>query len=141
MLVILLPEQVPKHWNEIRHYIEAAMPVHKQAGYDMKKVLLHILGGVILVAFLTDADGIIVAVFTLTVVRDESTGTNNLEITTGYAMRLLTPEEVADMLVTLRPYARSKQCGNILFYTDILEAVKMFEEGGAKKHNFVMWEV
>lgn len=141
MLVILLPEQVPTHWDEIRYYIEASMPVHKQHRYDMKKILMHILGGVLLVSFLTDRNGIIVAVFTLDIVRDERTGVNNLEILTGYSLRVLTPEEIDDMMRTLKPLAVSKRCSNILFYTDIEDAISMFEAGGGKAHNFVMWEV
>ena len=87
MLVILLPEQVPKYWPEIRYYIVNALPVHKHAGHDVRSILMHILGGVLLVAFLTDKNGIIIAVFTLTVVKDEVTGVNNLEIMTGYPYR------------------------------------------------------
>jgi hypothetical protein len=141
MLVILLPEQVPEHWGELKHYVEMALPVHKQVGYDMSNILLHILGGVLLVAVLADKRGVIIAVFTITVERDQITKTNNLVILTGYATKMLEKEEVEDMLVTLRPLARSKDCGNILFYTDIEQAIKSFELGGGQTHNFVMWEV
>ena len=141
MLVILLPEQVMQYWDEVKYYIEAALPVHKQRCYDMQKVLMHVLGGVLLVAFLTDRQKKIIAVFSITIVRDNVTAVNNMEIMTGYALRQLEKEEIYSMMRTLKGLAREKKCGNIIFYTDIEDTIKSFEEGGWKKHSFMMWEV
>lgn len=141
MLVILLPEQIAEYWDEIRYYIEQALPVHKSKGYDMRQVFMHVLGGVLLIAVYKDEENKIVAVFTLTVVRDAVTSVNNLEIVTGYAIRYLEKDEVEKCLVTLKPLARSKGCRNIMFYTDIEKSIESFKQGGAQVHTYLTWEV
>lgn len=141
MLVVLLPEQIAEHWNELRFYIEQALPVHKSKGYDMRAIFMHILGGVLLISVLKDEEGKIIAVFTLTVVRDAVTGINTFEILTGYAIRMLTKEEVDRVLVTVRPLAKSKGCKNIIFYTDIEKVIEVFKQSGAELHTHLIWEV
>jgi hypothetical protein len=141
MLVILLPEQVPEHWEEIKYYIEAALPVHMQKGYDLNKVLEHIVGGLLLVAVLTDKTGTIVAVFTLRVQEDRMLGVKNLVIVTGFANKMLSVQEVDDMLFTARKLAISQGCSSILFYTDKEGAVQLFKDAGGTEHKFIMWEV
>jgi hypothetical protein len=141
MLVILLPEQVVNHWEEIRYFIEAALPVQMQRGYDMNRVLEHIVGGSLLVALLTDKDGIIVAVFTLRVQEDRMLGVKNLVIVTGYASRMLVESEVDDMLLPAKKLAERQQCKSILFYTDKEGAIQLFKQSGGTEHKFIMWEV
>lgn len=141
MLVIMLPEQVVNHWDELGYYIEAALPVHMQKGYDMNKALEHVVGGTLLVALLTDKDGIIVAVFTLRIQEDRMLGVKNLVIVTGFANRMLTTEEVDDMLMSARKLANSQNCSSILFYTDKDGAVQLFKQSGGTEHKFIMWEV
>lgn len=141
MLVILTPEQTVKYWDEMKGYIELALPVHLQRGYSMPSMQMNALGGVLLSAFLTDSEGIIIAVFSFTVRRDSVTGVNNLEITTGFSERMLKKEEVEDMMLTFKRYAKDKGCGQILFYTDIKEAKEAFKGGGAEEHTLLTWEV
>lgn len=141
MLVVLLPEQIAEHWDELKFYIEHALPVHKSKGYDMRSVFMHVLGGVLLIAVLQDEDRKIIAVFTITVVRDPITSINTLEIVTGYAVRMLTKDEVDSMLVTLKPLAKHKSCRNIVFFTDIEMVIKVFKESGAVEHTHLIWEV
>ena len=141
MLVILLPDQIVKHWDELRYYIESSMPIHKKRKYDMAKIIMHIIGGVLLVTCLKDKDGSIIAVFTLTVVRDKVTGINSLEIMTGYAVRMLVKEEIDNIMKTVYPLARDKGCTNVLFYTDSEQVIDAFKQGGAIAHTYLMWEV
>lgn len=141
MLVILTPEQIPRFWDEVKYYIETSLPVHQQYGYSMQKVLMNILGGVLLVGFLTDTEQKIVAVFTFSVRRDTITEVCTLEILTGFAERILTKEEVDDMMNTVKKLAVDKGCKNILFYTDIKESIEMFRQSGATLHGHLIWEV
>jgi hypothetical protein len=141
MLVILLPDQIAEYWDELKYYIESALPMHKSKGYDMGQLFMHVLGGVLLIAVFKDKENKIVAVFTITVVRDAVTGVNNLEIVTGYAIRYLEKDEVEGCLVTLKPLAKSKDCRNIMFYTDIEKSIESFKQGGAQVHTHLIWEV
>lgn len=141
MLVILLPEQVAEHWDELKFYIESALPFHIFRKYNMEQLFMHILGGVLLVAVLKDGNGKIVAVFSITVRRDAITEVNNLEILTGYALHMLSKDEVDKMMVTLKPLAKSKNCRNIIFYTDGEKVIESFKQGGAQVHTHLIWEV
>lgn len=141
MLVILLPEQVAEHWSEVKWYIEAALPVHKQKGYDMSRVFMNILGGVLIVAVLTDDNGVVIGVFTMTILRDTVTGVKTLEIMTGYAVRVPSVGEGNKMMETIRGLAKLKGCSRITFYTDIQEPIAALMQVGAEKHTYLTWEV
>ena len=141
MLVILAPEEIPKYWDEVKYYIESSLPIHQQYGYSMPKILMNILGGVLLVSYFADSTGRIIAVFTLTVRRDTITEVNTLEILTGYSERILTKEEMEDMISSIKKLAESKGCKSILFYTDIKNSIQMFKEVGATLHGHLIMEV
>ena len=141
MLVILAPEEIPKYWDEVKYYIESSLPIHQQYGYSMPKILMNILGGVLLVSYFADNTGRIIGVFTLTVRRDTITEVNTLEILTGYSERILTKEEMENMMTSIRKLAESKGCKNILFYTDIKNSIQMFKEAGATLHGHLIMEV
>ena len=141
MLVILAPEEIPKYWDEVKYYIESSLPIHQQYGYSMPKILMNILGGVLLVSYFADNTGRIIGVFTLAVRRDTITEVNTLEILTGYSERILTKEEMENMMSSIKKYAKSKGCKSILFYTDIKNSIQMFKGVGATLHGHLIMEV
>lgn len=141
MLVILLPEQVLKHWDELRLYIEAALPVHMQKGYDMNKVLEFVVVGQLMVALLVNKEGTIIGVFSFRVQTDRMLGVKTLVLVTGFSDRILTPDDMDKVFETLKPLAREQGCSNILFYTDKEDAVKLMKASGGSEHKFLMWEV
>ena len=63
------------------------------------------------------------------------------EILTGYSERILTKEEMEDMITSIKKLAESKGCKSILFYTDIKNSIQMFKEVGATLHGHLIMEV
>lgn len=139
MLLKLLPDQVMRHWDEIKYCIEIAMPPHIE--HNMLRVQEQLLTGE-LVCWMSVINNIIQAIITTQVINDIVTDTTQLLVFSFTAIDSHKLSAFRDMRDIMIKYARSRGCSRIVAYTPNDSVAELAQYLGADiTWSILSWEV
>ena len=146
MLVRLLPDDIEKGWDVISKALIGSVPEYvKVDDIGMTNILYALLNDT-LQCWLITGDNFkergMHGIVTTTVVVDEASQTKNLLIYSFRGYRMLTQDIMNDFYITLKTFAKSKNCYKIIAYTEI-ERIKtmIINMGGRVGHTLVELEI
>lgn len=137
MLVALQNDQISRNWAELSGYVQKALPPSAEALREkMEFLLTEILQGKMQVWTIL-VDGKICGVILTTVVLEDLSRTQNLQIFCVYGVSSIPHEEWPNVFNTLHKYAKSRDCENIIGYTANDKLIEVLEKfGGEAKYKF-----
>ena len=141
MLIKFLPDQISKHWGEIKKAIEAALPPTAGESPDKMNNILEelLLDNMQCWVNVNNETGKINGIGTTQVIVDTGTKIRNLLIYTAYSLgEETTSKDWKEGYKTICKYANSKGCQRLIGYTSIEKVVKLAEWlGGESKFRFI----
>jgi len=120
----LNPQDIMNYWPQIKECINASLPPHiKDCAESLLKIQENLLIGILdcWMGYEPGNQSKVYALATTGIVTDEFSGTRNLLV---YTLSTLNPHPQAiwhESLEYLSKYARSKNCENIIAYTNLPE--------------------
>jgi hypothetical protein len=136
MLNPMLPEQVSSAWDIIKYAIEESLPPIAGDHPDkMNRILGSLLSGKLLcwAAYQLDEDNRKFEGLVLTdIVYDTASDTKNLLIYCLYGYAAVSNSTWVEGLESLKKYARSKRCSQIIAYTDQVEITRLVKSLGGE---------
>lgn len=136
MLIKLLPEQVSKHWNDVKWAIEQSLPPIVGMQSDrMSNILTAILTEELVVWISVEkrtSENVITGLVVTSLLFDKPSGTKSLLIYCIYGYSNSTAESWKGGFETLRKYGVGKSCNRIIGYTDVNSIIKFAQGVGAE---------
>lgn len=143
MLVKLLPDQVLREWEVIKHAIMNS--TYEQIFSTDDKVRDHlreILLGTMHVWAVLDAQEQLVAVGTTRFSHDLTMGVRRLEIYSLYGFKEFTLEQWAECFVSLQRFAKAQNCSYIIALSDQERIIQMAQKvGGDSSQRLLVFNV
>jgi hypothetical protein len=142
MLICLQPDQVAKFWDLIKLSIEKSAPPIVKRKPDTNRFLEAAYNGVLQVWVERNDVGEVVCVLTTAVTEDFCSGGKNLVIYSLYSVGEITRDSWVNGYNTIKEFARSKGCDNVVGYTteEVVKRLARFF-GGDASFTYVMMEV
>lgn len=143
MLTKLLPEDIPRFWDLIKHAMSQSLPpvVHGDPE-TMNRIFSNLLAGGMdcFVSHTTrDDQAIIEGVIITSVFEDMSSGTKSLLMYMIYGYGKATGETWIGGYEYFSKHARSKGCTQIIGYTDVEKVKRIVEKlGGEARYSLVV---
>lgn len=146
MLTILTPEQVSNFWDIIKYAIEQSLPPIVGDHPDkMNRILSSLLSSqtqcwasYTRIGDTPKFEGIVLT----KMIYDDASDTKNLLIYCLYGYEEVAKESWVKGLVSLIKYANSKECEQIIAYTEIPYIVEVAKQlGGETKYTFLSFNV
>ena len=142
MLIRLLPEQVLKGWDLIRPMITATLPPSLRVNTGgMANILQSILmeQAQFWVSYRREGDGKPVFILLTSIMQDPVSGARYLLIYSMYGLVDLTPEDYISGLETIKDFAASEKCNEVIAYIEDDRFVHLLERmlGATKVSNIV----
>ena len=146
MLNRLLPEQISNFWGVIKYAIEQSLPpIVGEHPDKMNRVLSAALSGKVDVwaSYVKDGEGNRFEGIMLTqILYDDASNTRNLLIYCLYGYDVVSKETWLNGLVSLVKYAKSRNCVQIIAYTDVPSLIDLVKNlGGEAKYTFISFNV
>ena len=143
MLVKLLPEQVPKHWEIIsRSVVEAYPPFVKLTEDTLNNNLKSLLIGTLECWIICTDEGKPIGILLTAFNDDFCSGTKSLILYTLWTIGGTTKKIWLDGWNTMKKYAKGRGCDLVISYSNSPPIIKMAElTGGEAKMTFLRWEV
>jgi hypothetical protein len=146
MLTRLLPEQVAKFWDIIKYAVEQSLPPIAGDHPDkMNRILSSILSSKTecWASYRKENDTTIFEGIAVTkIIYDEASDTRNLLLYCVYGYESVDKESWDEAFITLVKYAKSRNCNDVIAYSDIPEIIKRAKAvGGEAKYTFITWNV
>ena len=142
MLVQLLPEQIGKHWDEIKSTLERTLPPVTSVTDDtMNNILQQALSGEVQVWVVSD-EGKVMGLVITTIVEEFVSGSRNLLIYSVYGYSFISEGLWRNAVEKLRGFASGSGCHKIIGYTKvkrIIDIVQML--GGSAESVLISLEV
>ena len=143
MIIQLLPDQIPRYWEDIKQSLyEAAPPLMHQAPDKYSNILLSLLAGRMqcwVSADTTKDPHEILGVLTTTIVSDACSGTKLLLLFSGYSTGNVDHEFWLEGMEAFKRFAKAKGCNMIGVYTSIPYMVEKIKKLGASTETFGFW--
>ena len=145
MLVRLLPDQISKFWPIIKYAIEQSLPpIVGEHPDKMNRILSSALCGQldVWVSYNKGEDNKIEGIVVTEFLFDEPSGTKNMLIYCLYGYNEVTDESWLYGISGLAKYAQSRQCNQIVTYTDIPYMIDLAKKiGGEADYTFISFDV
>lgn len=146
MLNRLLPEQVSKFWDIIKYAIEQSLPpIVGEHPDKMNRILSGALSGKVEVWASYNKEGNknkFEGIVLTKILYDDASDTKNLLIYCLYGYERIDRLSWIQGLSTLVKYAKSKNCLQIIAYTDVPYLIDIVKRlGGEAKYTFVSFNV
>lgn len=146
MLTKLLPEQISKFWDIIKYAVEESLPpVVGESPNKMNNILMSCLNGTLEVwaSYERSEEGTRFEGLMITsILYDKSSQTKNLLIYCIYGYNKVDKQSWYSGLTSLLKYAKSKNCNQIVAYTDVPMLVDLVKSlGGEARYTFVSFNV
>lgn len=143
MLLLLMPDQVPSYWEDIKEGLGRALP---EGGPDRRGLILQglLLGTIEMwLSYRKEKGGSVVEAGIVTaVVKDYIHDTLNLLVYAAWAVGETTWDSWREAIASLKKYAKSRGCNRLVtlsnekIFLDLAEAT-----GGEAKYKFLTWDV
>lgn len=141
MLVRVLPEQVSESWDKIRPMIVSTLPPTLRINTDaMSNILAALLKeeAQLWVGYREEGDGTPIYILMTSALTDHVAGARYLLIYSLYALANLTKEDYILGLDTLKTFAQSIHCKELLAYVEDDSFVRRLQAiGGVKVTNLM----
>ena len=130
MFIQLLPDQIMNNWDDVRPFIEYALPPLAKSDDTMVRIQENLLIGQ-MQCWVSMKDNKAIALVTTKVVVDECSITNNLLIYTIYVSSGTAESLYLEALEVLRKYAESRNCSQLIAYSNLDAVIEIAENLGA----------
>ena len=136
MLTELLPEDIPKYWDLIKHAMERGLPPVVHADSETRnRIFTSLLAGgmTCFVSHIVKDDQSLVEGIVLTsILEDNCSGTRNLLMYLVYGITKTTSETWIEGYEYFSKYARSRACTQFIGYTDVEKVKRIVEMFGGE---------
>ena len=129
-LIQLLPDQIMTHWEEIKPYIQQALPEIYQNDLAMLRIQENLLTNA-MQGWMAIIEGEPRGFLTTTTVIDEISGTQNLLLYTFFAAAGVEQQTYIEGIETIRKFAHSRGCQNIIAYSSNMFVIRLAHGLGA----------
>ena len=145
MLIRLLPDQISKFWPIIKYAVEQSLPpIVGEHPDKMNRILSSALCGKIdvWVSYIKEKNNKIEGIILTEFLFDEPSGTKNMLIYCLYGYEDIADESWLYGISGLAKYAQSRQCNQIVTYSDIPYMIDLAKQiGGEAKYTFISFDV
>lgn len=136
MLIKFFPEQIVKHWDEIKMAIENALPpIAGDSPNRMNNILEELLMDRMQCWVAVNKNGRINGIGTTQLIEDHLTETKNLLVYSAFSIGVTTKEDWIRGFEVITKYAKSKGCKNIVGYTNNPKVVENMNKFGMDTSN------
>jgi len=136
VLTELLPEDIPRYWDLIKHAMERGLPpvVHGDPETRNRIFTSLLSGGMNCFVSHTvkDDQTVIEAIILTSIFEDNCSGTRSLLLYLVYGITKTTSETWISGYEYFSKYARSKNCTQMIGYTDVEKVKKIVEMFGGE---------
>jgi len=142
VLILLLPEQIAEKWNALAPDIEAGLPPIVGRDCDMNSILNASLTGTLQLWLVKNEEQESAGLIITTIDYDIASCTKMLLIYTTTMYKGAKLNDFKSAFETLDTFARSKDCGGIMGYSNNETIIKYMKQLGCEvDQKLVMWRL
>ncbi len=136
MLLQLLPRDITKHWEGLSEAISKSLPPTTSVSRDRMSIILQSLISETMQCWVLCEPSVekkvseLFAVATTELVKETGSATRNLLIYSLFGLRAVSDDQWREGFETLRKFAQSRDCENIIAYTDNPAVVSLAKKFG-----------
>ena len=143
MIIQLLPDQIPRYWEEIRQsLVEAAPPLIHHDPEKYSNILLSLLAGRMQCWISVDTEQEphkVLGILTTTIVTDSCSGTKMLLLYSGYSTGNVSHDYWLEGMEAFRKFAKAQGCNMVGVYTSVPYMKQKIKDLGATVEAFGYW--
>lgn len=136
-----MPNQVSKHWRFLEEVIRNSLsPFMKTSDSVMNSILLHLLDGskICWISCQREEEEITIdGVFVVTILEDSTDNSRNLLVYSVFAFDWIAEDFWDSNMTTLKKFAESKGCENVIGYSNLESIKKITMDLGGNTDYFV----